>query len=78
MCLNILNQYDFTIFFLNLESVKRTHLGLNVIATGVGLVDATPSSGDTVNTSSSDRAKKRSGPIHKIKKIVYAMNTIER
>jgi len=57
----------FIIIFKIWKSVKRTYLGLNVIVSGIGLVDATPSGGDTVNTSSTDRAKKRSGPI--IKKI---------
>lgn len=39
-----------------------------MIVSGIGVVDATPSGGDTMNTSSTDRAKKRSGPIDKIKK----------
>lgn len=50
------------------SQLKVTHLGLNVIVSEIGLVDATPSGGDTMNTSSTDRAEKRSGPINKIKK----------
>ena len=43
-------------------------MGLNVIISGIGLFDTTPSDGDTVNTSSSmERVMKRSEPINKIK-----------
>lgn len=50
--------------------LKRTHLGLNEIISGIGLFDTTPSGGDIVNTSSTERVTKRSGPLEKYQKIV--------